>query len=391
MTSLPIRKFDDDVAIQLGALLWSWKLCDRCCHTREKSCQSIDCASTRLHRARRYFNLYHTLVQDYDEASPKQTQVFKTHGDLFRAIEHLNENPSITRSGLYDFITSSSACSGETAMVDATGLLVKVLAMLDCSALGQYPSRIEKGISGVSWTDDTPFHKYLQDVFPTQNHPIWSSFQSDDEMLVEMKFALRAPKLRKVLRLDFRPTHNIRNHLRLDRRRNELQVFHFASFLKEYLRVTKTGDGVAGKSAGHLPRQLLLEVLDSTQRILFPLHDAKSRQLLGALVRSHAFDPDSLRFESSALRGLQEESLRYVYFADRLSELYEEVQSPQPRTWLDKQLQRHSSARYMMLTTLVGVLLALLLGVAALTVSAVQTWITYQAWKHPASQPQPAM
>lgn len=136
----------------------------------------------------------------------------------------------------------------------------------------------------------------------------------------------------------------------------------------------------------HLPRQLLLEVLDSTQQILFPLHDAQSRRLLGALVKNHAFDPENLGFESGSLRGLEEENLRYIYFADRLSELYEEIQSPRPRTWLDKQLQRHSSARYMMLATLVGVLFAVLLGIAALVVSAVQTWITYQAWKHPVSQ-----
>lgn len=250
MTNLPISKFNDDVGLQLGSLLWSWKLCDRCCHAREKPCQSIECASTRFHRATRYFNLYHALLQDYDEASAKKTQVFMTHDDLFHAIKHLDKNPDTTRSDLRSFIASSSVGPEETGMMDATDLVVKVLAMLDCSPISQGPSSIEKGCSGVSWKDDTPFRKYLQDAFPTQNHPVWSSFQIDDEMLVEMKFALRAPKLKKVLRLEFRPTQNIRNHLRLDRRRNELQVFRFASFLKEYLKATKTEDGATVKSAG---------------------------------------------------------------------------------------------------------------------------------------------
>ncbi|KAI1109080.1 hypothetical protein F5Y14DRAFT_45169 [Nemania sp. NC0429] len=387
MTNLVIGNFDDGVAIQLGTYLWSWELCDHCRHTRRNPCLSIDCASTRLRRATRFFSLYRTLVQEYEEASPERTRVFETHGDLFRAIEHLKNNPSITRAELCGFIASPSARSNESDMMHATCLLVKVLAMLDCSALGESPGRTEKGISGISWQDNTPFDKYLQDVFPTQHHPVWSSFQSDDETLVEMKWALRALELREVLKLEFQPTHDIRNHLKLNRQRNELQIFHFASFLKENLRATKLADGLAEKSTGHLPRQLLLEVLDSTQQILFPLHDAKTRQLLDTLIENHGFDPDILRYESTDLRSLQEENLQYVYFANRLSELYNEVQDPSPQTWLDKQLERRSSARYMMLATLVGVLLALLLGIAALTLSAVQTWITYQAWKHPVPQP----
>ena len=78
-----------------------------------------------------------------------------------------------------------------------------------------------------------------------------------------------------------------------------------------------------------------------------------------------------------------EENIPYVFLADRLSELYNELQNPRPRGWLQRQMERKSGARYMLMATLFGVLFAIFLGIASLAVSAYQTWITYQAWQHP--------
>ena len=47
---------------------------------------------------------------------------------------------------------------------------------------------------------------------------------------------------------------------------------------------------------GAIPRQLALETLDSVQKVLFPLNDAKSRSLLQSLVSTSFLDPDCLRF-----------------------------------------------------------------------------------------------
>ena len=54
--------------------------------------------------------------------------------------------------------------------------------------------------------------------------------------------------------------------------------------------------------SGALPRQLILEHLDSIQKILFPLSDPKSRALLLSLTTREAFDPECLRFESAPIR-----------------------------------------------------------------------------------------
>jgi len=119
------------------------------------------------------------------------------------------------------------------------------------------------------------------------------------------------------------------------------------------------------------------------------LHDAKAKRLLNLLVKDerYKFDAETGRFEFGALRSAGEENISYVYLADRLEELYQESQNPRPRSWLDEQLQRRSGARYMMLATLVGVVFAVLLGMAALALSALQTWIAYEAWKHPVGIP----
>ena len=132
-----------------------------------------------------------------------------------------------------------------------------------------------------------------------------------------------------------------------------------------------------------MPRQLVLEALDSIQGILFPLADPKSKKLLQSLVASSAFDPDVLTFEFSSVRRVGEENIPYVYLADRLSDLHAELQHPRPRGWLEQEMERKSSARHMMMATLVGVIFAVFLGMASLAVSAYQAWIAYQAWQHP--------
>ena len=138
-----------------------------------------------------------------------------------------------------------------------------------------------------------------------------------------------------------------------------------------------------------LPRQLLLEVLDSLQGVLFPLADPNSCKLLRSLVSKSSFDPDILKWEFVSIRRPGEENIAYVYFADRLSELYNELQSPRPRGSLWRWMERKSGGRYMILATLIGVMFAVLLGIATLAVTSYQTWITYQAWQHPVMLPGP--
>lgn len=135
--------------------------------------------------------------------------------------------------------------------------------------------------------------------------------------------------------------------------------------------------------SGALPRQLALEALDSLQKILFPLSDSKSSKLLLSLNSTLAFDPDCQRFESASIRNPDEKNIPYHYFGTRLADLYEELENPKPRGLFQRWLERKSGARYVMMATLVGVVMAVVLGIASLAVSGYQAWVSYQAWQHP--------
>lgn len=142
---------------------------------------------------------------------------------------------------------------------------------------------------------------------------------------------------------------------------------------------------IAVVRSGTLPRQLALECLDSVQKILFPLTDRKSRSLLLSLTSTSSFDPDCLRFDSTSIRNNEEKEIAYHYFGERLAELYDELENPTPRGPFEKWLERRSGARYVMLATLIGVIFAVILGMAGLAVGGYQAWVGYQQWQHPVS------
>ncbi|KAI3544490.1 hypothetical protein CSPX01_05615 [Colletotrichum filicis] len=64
-------------------------------------------------------------------------------------------------------------------------------------------------------------------------------------------------------------------------------------------------------------------------------------------------------------------------------DLYDELENPRPRRPIYVWLERRSKARHVMLATLIGVIIAIILGIMGLVVGIFQAWISYQAWKHP--------
>jgi hypothetical protein len=60
---------------------------------------------------------------------------------------------------------------------------------------------------------------------------------------LDMRSALTAKKLKKRAGLSFRPTNDLRSHLKLDRRKGVVEIYHYTAFLKEHLRITKGEKG----------------------------------------------------------------------------------------------------------------------------------------------------
>lgn len=243
MVSKGLLCFDDNLFLHLGQILWSWQLCAGC--LSNATCVEDSCPANRVGRCQRYFQFYQAVVTTYSENSAQTAKLFKTHGDLWKAIGVLKANPAITRLQFALSLTPKNkgtlSLAGEADLLSMTTLVVKILTMIDCSALHHSSDRLEKGGSRIHWKNDVPFSKYLEDLFPTGNYPLLS-YPSNDS-LADVKSELRATKLKKHLGITFRATHDIRNHLRLYRKEGVLEIFHYAAFLKEQLRQTRgSGD-----------------------------------------------------------------------------------------------------------------------------------------------------
>jgi hypothetical protein len=107
--------------------------------------------------------------------------------------------------------------------------------------------------------------------------------------------------------------------------------------------------------------------------------------LLESLISTSSFDSDCLNFEFVSIRNSDEKDITYNYLGTRLAVLYQELEDPTPRGWMEKWFERKKGGRYIMMATLIGVVIAVVLGMAGLSLGAYQAWLTYQQWQHPVS------
>jgi len=234
MDATPLESTDLALLPKLGQALWSWE-------TRGGN-GSVPVTAERCERLRRYFQFYIAAVSTYLDASHgSSTRALTSHDDLFRAISTLRSNPAFTKAEFCQaqFPPNNTAYSSSD-LSSAVALVVKVLVMVESGALHHSSNRLEKGAFRIHWKDDVAFSQYLQDLFPTENHAVLS--HADSEVFLSIKSALRATKLKKRLRVSFRATHDVRNHMYFDRQANVIDIYHHTAFIKEQLRATRDSD-----------------------------------------------------------------------------------------------------------------------------------------------------
>jgi hypothetical protein len=156
--------------------------------------------------------------------------------DVLGVIARVKREPGTTRKQLEEDMASQGQTRGrrERGLVNVA---VKLMLMVDCSPPDYSSDKLETGAFQASWSDDVAFSKFVQDAFSLGNHPALS-YPSNPEYY-DVKDELLATKLKEVLDVRLLPTDDLRNHLKLDRRRNSLSIFHHVGFLKEQLRLTK--------------------------------------------------------------------------------------------------------------------------------------------------------
>ncbi|KAI5459333.1 hypothetical protein BGZ63DRAFT_361417 [Mariannaea sp. PMI_226] len=369
---------------RLTQTLWDWDICDIC--KNGEACTTSKCSWSRSVRLKRFFDFYKSITSFYvPDLLPGSTPALRNHDDMFEIVRLLRVHPNMKRSELTEkYFSERDKFPPVNDQHRAFNLAIQVMMMVTCSAEKQPSGLLELGIQPVQWNSDTSLIEFLSKAFPqTDTGNLY--IRDDSGKIRDVKSAIPARRLKKVAGLRFHGTDDLRNHLRMDVKKGIVEIYHHTSVLTEHLMASKAlHEGEAPVSSGNFPRQIALEALDSVQKVLFPF-GSDSEQVLLNLVSEQSFDPDCLRYDSAACRREDEEDISYKYFGGRLVDLYEELQDPSPRGILEKWLQRKSGARYVMMATLVGVIIAVLLGILGLAVGIFQAWVAYEAWKYPAS------
>jgi len=108
-----------------------------------------------------------------------------------------------------------------------------------------------------------------------------------------------------------------------------------------------------------LPPQLLLEVLDSIQYLLFP-NDKRSIQSLDNFIDKYDFDPQA-KLHEGRVRQLPEE-FEYKYLGDRLVTLLNIVKNPPAANRIVAWFDRHARDRNTLAIAALGLFLTALFG-----------------------------
>jgi len=117
-----------------------------------------------------------------------------------------------------------------------------------------------------------------------------------------------------------------------------------------------------------LPPQLLLEVLDSIQYLLFP-NDKRSYKSLEKFISKYDFDPQAEYFQKH-IRALPED-FEYKYLGNRLATLLKVVDNPPAANGIVAWVERHTSERSALTVAIVGLFLTALIGFLSLIVAAI--------------------
>ncbi|CAF3617302.1 unnamed protein product [Fusarium graminearum] len=373
----PLKHVTDQNLQNLVVVLWNWELCENCkVRPGQQPCSPQTCPAVRWSRLKLFFDYYRKVTAEYvPDMVVGVPPALQSHTDLMAIIRQLKDNPDKTRSELTVICFSNHSDDQIPMPADqnrALDLALRVMTMITCSLEAGSANTLEAGLQPAQWAQDMTWPQFISNVFPTNDY---SGVEESAATFHQINDRVTARRLSKVARLSLVPTNELSNHLKLNQKDGTVEIFHHTSFLKEVLIASK------GDTKSYISRRLAIETLNSIQKTLFP-SKTDATILLRSLISKHNLDADCLRYEPSIYQ-TGETLSGYRFLEQRLVELYEELDSPTPRGYLEKWLERKSGGRYVMMVTLAGVAIAILLGVLALAISIFQAWIGWQQWKHP--------
>ncbi|KAI0597235.1 hypothetical protein F4775DRAFT_263620 [Biscogniauxia sp. FL1348] len=382
----PLTKVSRNDLSKLCEALWNWEPCAD--WTADRICQhspSLGCCYQKAERLRPFFEFYRDVTAYYvPELDSDCSPAIQSHDnliDIIRCIKSHADKPRLQITVEYFSARSKPGYQQLTPSNDqnrAFSLASRVITMLLCSVEGQTDGLLEAGSQPSIWHSDRSFNQFIDTAIPRHGQVRLGPYHNLAPQADLPLGSITAKRLRKVAKLTLIPTNDIRDHLLLDKTKGTVAVYHYTSVLKEHLEAASRS---STKQEANLPNALVLETLYTLKHVLFPI-DPESQSVLRFLVAKEKFDPDICRVDVS-WQLPERESLAYEHWGGRLLDLYDELENPAPRGFLETWMERRSGARHVMMATIFGVLIAILLGILGLAVSLAQLWITWQQWRHP--------
>ncbi|KAI4641699.1 hypothetical protein J4E93_007797 [Alternaria ventricosa] len=314
-----------------------------------------------------YFKHYEALTRGSpgDYAVRIGTPMYSSHAEVISFFNKLISNVMQTKADFDSLFANILAPEARDYAIQA---LVKASLMIDCASkqnsrkVGDYVPR--------TWGEKQSFANFVERCFPSSIQSRKIRQESQDALA--QRGRLKAWKLKERYKVRLRPTNNLAEHLVFDPERRILHVFRQVGFLKAHLYRSRDEDIDIGfrKSLekGTLPPQLLLEVLDSIQFLLFP-NDGRSFKSLEKFTEKYGFDPKATYFERH-IRTLPDD-FEYKYLGDRLATLLRIVNHPPPANSIVAWFERHTSERNALTVAILGLFLTALLGFLSLLVGTV--------------------
>ncbi|KAI1077795.1 hypothetical protein F5B20DRAFT_572028 [Whalleya microplaca] len=393
-TLYPLSKVTRDDLASLCDVLWHWKPCSD--WTKERDCrqqlENLKCLCQRAKVLTPFFDFYKEVTAYYvPELTGGSFPALRTHGDLRKIIKYIKNNADkprlqLTAEHFGRYMSSNSQSVPSNDQNRAFSLATRVMTMLQCSVEGQSDGLLEAGSQPIIWRSDQSFNQFINSAIPKQNQVSFGSEDTSPSIKLPPA-SITAKRLKKIAKLKVIPTNDFRNHLLLDEGSGTIAVYHYTSVLKEHISSYQY-QNIQGKSESStyqhvsLPIELALETLNTLKYVLFPI-EPESQSILRSLIANNKFDPDNCHVDASSWQPHEGETIRYEYWGTRLMKLYDELEDPTPRGVLENWLERKSGARYVMLVGLIGVLIAILLGILSLAVTIFQAWISWKQWQNP--------
>jgi hypothetical protein len=365
-----LEPINDTIRQRLGKVLWGWTLCGQC--RGKSSCGDPDCSWTRADGLDAFWDLYRCLSEAYSPERLGRRAAISNHEGLLDIVEKIKARPAMPRKDILQEIFETGDNEEERPPTSydqnrAFKIAASLVLLMDFGVLHDAANISTSTSAPVRWRDDSSIDSFIAEAFSSRAGSFDTQASISD---------LKARKLTKHAKLRLQATNDIRSHLLLDKKEKIVWVFHQSTALRELLKAVNDST-----SPSILPRQVVLEVLDTISTVLFP-PDLGSQKLLAYLVMKHGWDKGLLSDMSTPYRKPDDPEISFNYFGDRLDELHRELLAPTPNGWLQRRLQRRSET-YMLMATMYGVIIAVTLGFLSLVAAIFPSWVAWQQWKHP--------